>query len=164
MLLPHRELEWTTCKSPETVMRTLASMTEPTQKPWKDESTTRFFWGTVEPGSFLIGPYLYNFLFIRNYSVSIRIRGSVIPEAHGSRISLKMEINRFAQVFMPIWFAGLFFFFCVLLVIFLRSHAFDWPPLLLVTFMFVFGQALVRIPFKVQADRSEAVLREVFPS
>ena len=110
MLLPHRELEWTTGKSPETVMRTLDSMTEPTQKPWKDESTTRFFWGAVEPGSFLIGPYLYNFLFIRNYSVSIRIRGSVIPEAQGSRISLKMEMNRFAQVFMPIWFAGVFFF------------------------------------------------------
>ena len=161
MLLPHRELSWDTYKDPQTVMNTISSMTEQTLQPWKSESS-RLFWGTVEEDSFQLSPRLET--FSQGYSTTIRIEGKVIPASQGSHISIKMELQSFARGFMRVWFGFVAFFFCIFLLILLHDPGSGFRGVITALVMILGGQALIRILFKRQADKAEAVLREIFPS
>ncbi len=160
MLLPHRELEWDTGKCPENVIATIRSMTEPTTSPWKKE-TRRLFWGIVDSDSFQIGLHIGAMM---NYSAVILINGNVTLAGNGSHLSLKLELNNYARPFMRFWFGGVTFFFFVSLFAVLLGPTKSWGGPLTALGMFLFAQIGVRIGFKRQADRAEAVLREIFPS
>ncbi len=155
MLLPRRDLEWNTYKDLDTVMRTVNSMTEATSKPWKTESS-RLFWGSVGTDSFQIGPYFGTMV---NYSTCIRITGAVSAAEQGTHIRLIFEMNPYARIFMRFWYGGLLFFF--LLSLPLQPHA----PMgtVVPVCMFLFGQALTRISFKIQADKAIQILQNVLP-
>lgn len=155
MLLPHKEIEWTTHKDPDTVIRTVNSMTEATAKPWKTESS-RLFWGSVGTDSFQIGPYFGTMV---NYSTCIRITGAVSAAEQGTHIRLIFEMNPYARIFMRFWYGGLLFFFLLSLPILPQAPMGAVVPVC----MFLFGQALTRISFKIQADKAIQILQNVLP-
>ena len=156
MLLPHREIEWNTYKDPDTVIRTVNSMTEATTKPWKTESS-RLFWGSVGTDSFQIGPYFGTMV---NYSTCIRITGAVSAAEPGTHIRLIFEMNPYARIFMRFWYGGLLFFFLLSLPILPQAPMGAVVP----ACMFLFGQALIGISFKIQADKAISILQNVLPS
>ena len=156
MLLPHKEIEWTTHKDPDTVIRTVNSMTEATSKPWKTESS-RLFWGSVGTDSFQIGPHFGTMV---NYSTCIRITGAVSAAEQGTHIRLIFEMNPYARIFMRFWYGGLLFFFLLSLPILPQAPMGAVVPVC----MFLFGQAFIGISFKIQADKTISILQNILPS
>jgi len=150
-LLPYRKIELYSPLPADAVVRRLRNAVEP--KRW-----LRFgagdcpFEGTVTQTTFNI----QRIISYRN-SFLPQIRGTIIPEGNGSRISLTMQLHIAVAIFMTVWLGGVSFAVVATAPAVLASRA-ELGPALIPIGMFLFGSILTVGSFSFEARKAERLI------
>jgi hypothetical protein len=156
-MFPSQRFTITTYLSPDDVQKKLLAVVDPPPQG------IQFQWKKSEkPYQGQIGEHSFKISRIISYRNSFlpQIEGRIQPHGRGSQIEIEMKLHSIVIIFMCVWLSLVGQFALMFLVVLFQE---DFEPAFLIPVgMFLFGLALPRIGFSIEANGSKNFLLELF--
>lgn len=151
-LIPYRTLRFVVASPPDVVASTLKTRISNPQG-FFPRRTPEPFRGRIGAHDFVIWRQIHN----RNSFLPVII-GSLRPAGSGCEVNVVMRLHYVVAAFMVFWCCGV-----LTALLGVVTHAERHPLMFaLPLMMLVFGLLLLTLPFKIEADRAERLLSDLF--